>query len=64
MYAIIGAQEISIGLAQKRSDILMALSRLFISHSHGDNRYCEDLVNALQRNGYDAWFDEQNPRNQ
>jgi hypothetical protein len=37
----------------------MALPRIFLSHSHKDYQWCEQLVDALQRTGFDVWFDKQ-----
>lgn len=37
----------------------MPLPRIFVSHSHKDNAWCEQLVEALKRAGLDVWFDKQ-----
>jgi hypothetical protein len=37
----------------------MATVRIFVSHSHHDTVWCEDLVNALLQRGYDPWLDKQ-----
>jgi TIR domain len=33
--------------------------RIFVSHSHADNEWCAQLVDALTRVGFDVWFDKQ-----
>jgi hypothetical protein len=33
--------------------------RIFVSHSHADNLWCSQLVDALMRSGFDIWFDKQ-----
>jgi len=32
--------------------------KIFVSHSHEDNAFCQQLVRALRGAGADAWFDE------
>jgi tetratricopeptide (TPR) repeat protein len=34
--------------------------RIFISHSHEDNQFCDALVRALRESGADVWYDEHN----
>jgi formylglycine-generating enzyme required for sulfatase activity len=34
--------------------------RVFVSHSHQDNRFCRGLVAALRAAGADVWYDEHN----
>lgn len=35
-------------------------TRIFVSHSHGDNIWCRAFVTALRTHGADVWYDEQN----
>jgi hypothetical protein len=35
------------------------LPRIFVSHSHADNAWCAQLVDALTHAGLDVWFDKQ-----
>jgi hypothetical protein len=37
----------------------MPTHRIFLSHSHMDNAWCEQLVQHLHRTGLDVWFDKQ-----
>ncbi len=37
----------------------LGVPRVFLSHSHADNDWCMQLVNALTANGFDVWFDKQ-----
>jgi TIR domain len=37
----------------------MATPRIFVSHSHQDNEWCSQLVDALTLAGFDVWFDKQ-----
>src|SRR5258707_14832725 len=37
----------------------MATPRIFVSHSHHDNAWCSQLVDALTLAGFDVWFDNQ-----
>ena len=39
-----------------------ATPRIFVSHSHTDNAWCQQFVEALRRRGADIWFDQQNLR--
>lgn len=34
--------------------------RIFVSHSHDDNAFCDALVKSLRRAGADVWYDEHN----
>src|SRR5690348_8661195 len=36
----------------------MAAPRIFVSHSHQDNTWCREFVQAMQRADCDVWFDE------
>lgn len=36
----------------------MTQPRIFVSHSHKDNDWCRPFVEALKRQGLDAWYDE------
>lgn len=38
----------------------MAISRVFVSHSHHDNKYCREFVTVLRGRGYQVWYDEHN----
>jgi hypothetical protein len=37
----------------------MPTPRIFVSHSHQDNEWCSQLVDALILAGFDVWFDKQ-----
>jgi tetratricopeptide (TPR) repeat protein len=37
----------------------MTTQPIFVSHSHEDNTFCCELVNALRMPGVDVWYDEQ-----
>src|SRR5215813_813423 len=37
-------------------------TRVFVSHSHEDNDWCDAFVGELRRRGADVWFDEQSLR--
>lgn len=37
----------------------MASSRVFVSHSHKDNSWCEGFVAGLKHNGLDVWYDRE-----
>ncbi len=37
----------------------MAQMRIFVSHSHRNNPFCEKLVRALRRAGADVWYDDE-----
>ena len=37
----------------------MAQMRIFVSHSHNNNPFCEKLVRALRRAGADVWYDDE-----
>lgn len=47
------------GAAAEAGAIYMADTKIFLSHSHKDNAYCEMLVNLLTAAGMDVWFDEE-----
>ena len=34
--------------------------RVFVSHSHEDNEFCQQIVQALRDAGADVWYDEHN----
>ena len=36
----------------------MVPMRVFVSHSHHDSSFCQDLVQALRKAGTDVWYDE------
>ncbi len=36
--------------------------RVFVSHSHQDNAFCQQIVQALRDAGADVWYDEHNLR--
>jgi hypothetical protein len=38
----------------------MGQLRIFVSHSHGDQSFCEALVQALRAAGADVWYDQHN----
>jgi CheY-like chemotaxis protein len=38
----------------------MDIVKIFISHNHADNDFCEALVSALRTAGADVWYDEHN----
>ena len=37
----------------------MATPRIFVSHSHQDNAWCSQFVDALALAGFDVWFNKQ-----
>ncbi len=37
----------------------MAQMRVFVSHSHQNNAFCEELVKALKGAGADVWYDDE-----
>lgn len=37
---------------------MATMPRIFVSHSHHDNDWCTQLVDALTLNGFDVWFDK------
>jgi TIR domain len=38
----------------------MSQMRIFVSHSHEDDNFCQVLVQALRQAGADMWYDEHN----
>jgi hypothetical protein len=46
-------------MQEERQGQAMATPRIFVSHSHHDNEWCTQLVDALTRAGFDVWFDKQ-----
>jgi tetratricopeptide (TPR) repeat protein len=38
----------------------VAVVSIFVSHSHHDNAFCQEIVQALRDAGADVWYDEQN----
>src|SRR5690348_5005800 len=37
----------------------MAQMKVFVSHSHKNNAFCEELVKALKGAGADVWYDDE-----